>query len=211
MSDAVTHLQEEPPHCKNTIAKITTTFGQANVQIHPEALQGEKPPLISNHPSLQSNIQPGMPEDNFGSPGESTICRELKSGFMGKSPVKLKFPTYGRLNDTSDPFRYLERCEDFLSLNLHTDEELIAILCNVPHGTARDWWNVGCYKICTKNFGRTSMTTSVLPSCQRTTKMKWQRVCTVEFRERVKVSETLPTCTSHYASTGNQILKKRKS
>ncbi|KAI3356859.1 hypothetical protein L3Q82_003342 [Scortum barcoo] len=88
-----------------------------------------------------------MPEDHFGSPSESTIREELKSRFMGKSPIKLQFPTFGRLEDTSDPLQYLERCEDFLALNPLSNEELIATLRNVLHGTARDWWDVGRHKI----------------------------------------------------------------
>ncbi len=66
---------------------------------------------------------------------------------MGKSPVKLQFPTFGKPNDTSDPLQYLEWCEDFLALNPLTDEELIATLRNVLHGTARDWWDVGHHKV----------------------------------------------------------------
>ncbi|KAI3376844.1 hypothetical protein L3Q82_000417 [Scortum barcoo] len=66
---------------------------------------------------------------------------------MGKSPIKLQFPTFGRLEDTSDPLQYLERCEDFLALNPLSNEELIATLRNVLHGTARDWWYVGRHKI----------------------------------------------------------------
>ncbi|KAI3377210.1 hypothetical protein L3Q82_009122, partial [Scortum barcoo] len=149
----LTHLQEELSHCKITMhtlseeilaSKVTTTFGQTTPS---EALQGEKPSLISNRPRLQSTVQPGMPEDHFESPSESTIREELKSRFMGKSPIKLQFPTFGRLEDTSDPLQYLERCEDFLAHNPLSNEELIATLRNVLHGTARDWWDVGRHKI----------------------------------------------------------------
>ncbi len=45
---------------------------------------------------------------------------------MGKSPVKLPFPTFGRLDDTPDRFQCLERCDSFLALNPLKDEELIA-------------------------------------------------------------------------------------
>lgn len=86
----------------------------------------------------------------FGSSGGSTIHRELKSRFMGKSPVK-QFPTFGRLNDTPDLLQILERCEDFLAFNPLTDEELIATLQNVLQRIARDWWSVGPHKIYTRN------------------------------------------------------------
>ncbi|XP_033958149.2 copper-transporting ATPase 2-like [Pseudochaenichthys georgianus] len=117
------------------------------VQQEGSAEQEDKPLPIPNRPRLQSTVHPGQSENNFGSPGESTIHEEVKSRFMGKSPVKLQFPSFGKLNDTPDPLQYLERCDDFLALNPLTDEELIATLRNVLHGTARDWWDVGRHKI----------------------------------------------------------------
>ena len=84
----------------------------------------------------------------FGSPGGSTIHGELKSRFTEKSPVK-HFPILRRLNGATDPLQNLERCEDFLDFNPLTDEELIATLQNMLHGTARDLWSVGRHKIYT--------------------------------------------------------------
>lgn len=66
---------------------------------------------------------------------------------MDTCPVKILFPTFGSLNDPSDPLQYLERCTDFLALNPLTDEELIATIRNILHGTARDWWDVALHKI----------------------------------------------------------------
>lgn len=85
-----------------------------------------------------------MANEGLGSPDGSTIHRELNYRFMGKSPIK---PTFGGRNDSPDPLQYLERCDGFLTLNPLTDEELIATLRNVLHGTARDWWDVGRHKI----------------------------------------------------------------
>ena len=62
--------------------------------------------------------------------------------YRGKSPIKMHFPMFGRLEDTQDPLLYLEKCNDFLALHPLTDAELIATLRNVLHGTARDSWDV---------------------------------------------------------------------
>lgn len=66
---------------------------------------------------------------------------------MGKIIIKLEFPTFRILNDATDPLQYLERCEDFHTLSPLSDEELIATMHNVLHGTARDWWDVARHKI----------------------------------------------------------------
>lgn len=156
MTEAVTHLQEEISHCRSSIetlsAEITAkaaTFAlsQVSVQTQYEALPERNPIIISNRPRLQSTVQHGVAEDPFGSPGGSTIHGEGKSRFLGKSPVKLQFPTYGKVDDAPDPLQYLERCEDFLALNPLSNEELIATLRNVLHGTARDWWDVARHKV----------------------------------------------------------------
>lgn len=60
----------------------------------------------------------------------------------GKCHVKLQFPTFGKMGDETDPLIYLEKCNDFLALNPLTDNEVMATLRNVLHGTARDWLNV---------------------------------------------------------------------
>lgn len=62
--------------------------------------------------------------------------------FIGKTPITLQFPTFGQRDDNPDPLLFLEKCHDFLALNPLLDEELIATLRNVLHGTARDWWDV---------------------------------------------------------------------
>lgn len=156
ISEAIVHVQEELTNCKSalhalseevTAAKVSTTFGQAGVQTHSEVFESERPLSLPLRPRLQSTIQTGMPHVHFGSPEGSTIQCESKSRFVGKSPVKLQFPTFGKMDDISDPLQYLEKCEDFLALNPLADEELIATLRNVLHGTARDWWDVARHKI----------------------------------------------------------------
>lgn len=78
---------------------------------------------------------------------------ELKSRFTGKSPIKLQFPAFGRMEDTPDPLQYLQRCEDFLAWYPLNGEELTASLHNVLHGTVRDWWDVARHKVHTwKDF-----------------------------------------------------------
>lgn len=214
MSEAMTHLQGEFSHCKNSIhilseeitaTKSTPTFGHASVQTHSAALQGEK--FISHRPRLQSTVQSGMPEDNFGSPGGSTIQGKGKSRFMGKSPIKLQFSTFGRINNTADPLQNLERCEDFLALNPLTDEELIATLRNVLHGTARDWWDVARHKIHTwKEFHD--------QFCAAFLSEDYEDELGERVRNRVQgegesVRDFAYTvCTSHYVSAGNQTLHR---
>lgn len=89
----------------------------------------------------------------YARPQDSLVLLDnsSQSRFVGKSPVKLQFPTFGRIDDNSYPLQYLEWCEDFLALNPLTDKKLIATPRNVLRGTLRDWWNVARHKIQTWN------------------------------------------------------------
>lgn len=85
MSVTITNLHEELSKCNKTIdtlseemtaAKVSTTFGHVSVQTHPVVLQEEKPLPIPNRPRLQSTVQPGLSENNFGSPGGLPFMRK---------------------------------------------------------------------------------------------------------------------------------------
>lgn len=91
---------------------------------------------------LHSTMQPGGDREPLISPVDSSIQGDLRGRMIGKSPVKLQFPSFGRIEDCEDPLLYLEKCHDYLALNPLTNEELIATLRNVLYGTARDWWDV---------------------------------------------------------------------
>lgn len=96
---------------------------------------------LPTRPRMESTARPGMTNATLERAGISVL--PLNKGRDNiKSPVKLQFPTYGKMEDPSDPLQYLERCEDFLALHSLTNAELMATLRNVLHGTARDWWDV---------------------------------------------------------------------
>lgn len=84
----------------------------------------------------------GMTESPLSSPNDSPISGDLGHRFMGKCPIKLQSPTFGRVEDNPDPLLYLEKCKDFLSINPLTDEELTVTFRNVLYSTARDWWDI---------------------------------------------------------------------
>ena len=76
---------------------------------------------------------------------QSTVLTDTagaRARLTGKCPVKLRFPSFGKMEDEPDPLLYLEKCSEFLALNPLMDEELMATLRNVLHGTVRDWWDV---------------------------------------------------------------------
>lgn len=107
----------------------------------------EMPPTVTfSRPRLESTARSRAGGEQPTTPGVSTLPLN-KSRDTWKSPIKLQFPTYGKLDDPPDSLQYLERCEDYLALNTLSDEELMATLCNVLHGTARDWWDVARHKI----------------------------------------------------------------
>ncbi|XP_060796136.1 uncharacterized protein LOC132898493 [Neoarius graeffei] len=83
-------------------------------------------------------------------PSDDSITTKAPRGpYVGKKPIKIQFPCFGRTEDTSDPLLYLEKCHDYLALHPLSDGELLATLRNVLHGTARDWWDVARVEIAT--------------------------------------------------------------
>lgn len=62
-------------------------------------------------------------------------------------PIKMVFPTFGGVNDESDPVIYLERCNDFLALRPMSNSEILATMRSVLHASARDWWETVRFKI----------------------------------------------------------------
>ena len=94
---------------------------------------------LPSRPRLESTAHQGLNSRPSIVSGYPTINLSRDSI---KSPVKLQFPTFGKMDDPSDPLQYLERCEDYLALHSLTNTELMATLRNVLHGTSRDWWDV---------------------------------------------------------------------
>nr|XP_054598745.1 uncharacterized protein LOC129163840 [Nothobranchius furzeri] len=153
--DIIQPVKEELSLCLNTLhtmaeeltsTRLNPSMGQASVQTMPDDLGG-RPLGHAGHPRLQSTIRSSKPNDLLDSPRSTAIQGETRGRLAGKAPIKVQFPTFGRIDDSSDPLQYLERCEDFLALNPLTDEELMATLRNVLHGTSRDWWDVARHKV----------------------------------------------------------------
>ncbi len=92
---------------------------------------------------LHSTLQYGSVDSEFNLRNEfATTTVEGRGRFLGKQSIKIQFPCFGRLEDCVDPLIFLEKCYDVMVLHPLSDEELIATLRNVLHGTARDWWDV---------------------------------------------------------------------
>ncbi|GAA6080784.1 uncharacterized protein LOC113073276 [Tachysurus ichikawai] len=111
----------------------STAMASVSVQtITSPPFNGTESPVVSSrlpriHPVLQ-NIQ--TPNDS------------LRSKNLGSNPIKIQFPCFGHIEDNPDPVFFLEKCQDFLAVYPLSEEELLATLRNVLHGTARDWWDV---------------------------------------------------------------------
>ncbi len=58
----------------------------------------------------------------------------------GLLPIKMVFPCYGGPQDDKDPFVFLQKCNDFLSLRVLSHSEVLATMNSMLHGSARDWW-----------------------------------------------------------------------
>lgn len=93
-----------------------------------------------------------------------------------------------------------------MALNPLTDEELIATLQNVLHGTARDWWDVARHKIHTWKEFHDQFHAAFLSEDYED-----------ELAERVQnriqgEGESIRdfACTSRYVSAGNQTLQKKR-
>ncbi|XP_030649811.1 transmembrane protease serine 9-like [Chanos chanos] len=128
-----------PPRASNSTSSNTTAFNTTTVTSPPV---GASTPVVQRLQRLQSTVQPGSEEAVLAFPPNSALPGDLRGMFMGKTPIKIQFPCFGRKEDDPDPLRFLENCNDYLALNHLHDDEIIATLRNVLFGTARDWWDV---------------------------------------------------------------------
>lgn len=162
MASAIQGLEEEVTNCAGTIHALSGEV--SSIRNFPTSLH---PPLLVNtavqtlpvtQPSfnqhvqtarqrLQSTLCPGGTEEEFISPVHFEVHNEPKATYRGKSPIEMHFPMFGRMEDTTDPLLFLEKCKDYLALHPLSDAEIIATLRNVLHGTARDWWDVARLEI----------------------------------------------------------------
>lgn len=126
-----------------------TFFGDASVQTtFPPPMDFIQSGATLNPHRLQSTLQ-NVAERDLMSPNDPFLHEDTKTRSLGKHPIKLEFPSFGRMEDTVDPLLYLEKCNDYLALQPLTQEELFVTLRNVLHGTARDWWDVARLEITT--------------------------------------------------------------
>ncbi len=126
-----------------------TFFGDASVQTtFPPPMDFIQSGATLNPHRLQSTLQ-NVAERDLMSPNDPFLHEDTKTRSLGKRPIKLEFPFFGRMEDTVDPLLYLEKCNDYLALQPLTQEELFVTLRNVLHGTARDWWDVARLEITT--------------------------------------------------------------
>lgn len=151
MAQSVNHLQIEVWKCSQHLeGMVSDVSTMKNKSLHMSALADasvQTCPIndkitLPQRQHLQSTMHTGMTESPLSSPNNSPISGDLGHRFVGKCPLKLQFPTFGRMEDSPDPLLYLEKCKDFLSINPLSDEELMVTLRNVLYGTARDWWDV---------------------------------------------------------------------
>lgn len=98
--------------------------------------------MVSQRQRLQSTMHDGPTRSVTSSPKDSPIPGECGGRFIGNCPFKLEFPTFSRMENNLYPQLYLEKCKDFLALNMLIDGELMVTLRTVLYGTARDWWDV---------------------------------------------------------------------
>ncbi len=156
------HLEKEMLHCAvetNALKGAVSSIQNLTIAIHPSSLADASVQTLAvkhqafeydaqtHRQRLQSTMYPADTEEELMSPVPLDLHHDTKTVYHGKSPIKMQFPMYGRLEDTQDPLLFLEKCEDFLALHPLTDSELIATLRNVLHGTARDWWDVARLEI----------------------------------------------------------------
>lgn len=198
MLDVVTHPQVELSHCRNTIQtlseeisefKVSTPIGRASA-----FFIGRKAPFHFKLPKVIIHCTAWHVRGQFW------VTWRMYHSWGSKEQFKLQFPTFWKLVNPSHQLQYLERCEDFLVFSLLPDNELMATLHNVLHES-------------TRNEGRKGRNFMIVPCCLPVwrLRMSLQGGCTVQFRQKVRASETLPTCGHPYVNDGNQILRKRKS
>lgn len=99
----------------------------------------EEPLILIQSQQLQSTMQPCILV--CSSSIDSLIPSVSWVPYVGKKPIKIKFSCFGRLEDNSDTI-HLEKCHDYPTMHPVSDDDLIALLRNVLHGTARDLWDV---------------------------------------------------------------------
>lgn len=98
-------------------------------------------PTLCQWQRLRYTMHDGMTERPLSSPNDAPISGGLEHIFMGKCPLKLQFPTFGKKEDSSYLLLYLEKCKDFLSLNPLANSELMVIL--ILYGYSQGL--VGCH------------------------------------------------------------------
>ena len=149
VAQSVHHLQEEVWKLSLNMDNMSQELGTMKHTLSVSALAPVPVEAALENVQLEEaqrqRLQSTVLTDKAGvlqSPEDSPVLSEARARLTGKCPVKLQFPSFGKMEDEPDPLLYLEKCNDFLALNSLTDEELMATLRNVLHGTARDWWDV---------------------------------------------------------------------
>ena len=229
MADIVSHLQQEVVTCHdllNGMVEEVSTIKDRILQSPQPATPspaGQSTAIPSVHPSssLPSadptvDARLRMHSTMHAAPGSEPVPSHLGSpiqgalgGRVGKSPIKLQFPCFGRMGDDSDPLTYLGQCRDYLALNPLSDEELLATLRNVLFGTARDWWDVVRLETGTwREFEHKFLSAFLSEDWMEW--MSWRRGSEHECRKKGKASEILHTCTGHSAVGGDRILQRQK-
>lgn len=134
LTKRVDKSSQEVQSMKNQSLPVTS-LGDASVQTtFPSSMDFQSEATPNPH-RLQSTMQ-NVAERGLLSHNDSFMHEDSKTRSLGKSPIKLEFPSFGRMEDTPDPLLYSEKCNDFLALQPLTQEELFVTLRNVLHGTA---------------------------------------------------------------------------
>lgn len=163
-------LQKEAAHTTQQLELLGTDMAAVKQQslhlaslVSPASLSTESTSLLPPVPAsprskLQFPLQAGSGNKDMTTPSHAGLPIQHSSTFSvqadesvrrtaSKMPIKMEFPSFGKKEDSTDPLLYLERCRDFLTLRPLTDEELMATMGNVLHGTARDWWDVARHTV----------------------------------------------------------------
>lgn len=135
----------------NAAPHTPTSQVHASVQIPSSDTPQPNDPVQRQIRNLQSTMLPDCSETGLlPLPQMQTdIQSKLRVAFRRSSPLKIQFPTFRGMEDSTDPLLFLEKCRDFLAVHPLTDSESTAMLRNVLHGTARDWWDVAHLEITT--------------------------------------------------------------
>ena len=149
VTQSVHHLQEDVWKLSQNMDNVSQELGTMKQTLNVSALAplpvSAAPKDVRLEEAQRQRLQSTVLTDTAGvllTSEDSPVLCESRARLTGKCPVKLLFPAFGKMEDEPDPLLYLEKCSDFLALNPLMDEELMATLRNVLHGTARDWWDV---------------------------------------------------------------------